>query len=271
MEYFAGIDVSLEASSVCLVDAAGTVIRETKVASDPDALIEHFVSLEFAVRRVGLEAGPLSQWLHEGLTKAGFDVVLLETRHVKASLSAMIIKTGRKDARGIAQLLRMGWYRAVHSKSPGSQDVLALLTGRKLLQAKLRDVELSIRGILRGYGLKVGEVSRGRFEARILELVDGHPVLKTVIGAMLQARHALWTEFHQNASRDAEDRSPGSGLPKTDDHTGCWCARCYYLSLRDRRPKPVYEISDRRRLLRVDAEEIPIRRDGSGRWHQPGW
>jgi transposase len=195
MDYYAGIDVSLEASSVCLVDSAGKIIRETKVASDPDALIKHLVSLGHALKRVGLEAGPLSQWLYEGLTNAGFDVVLLETRHVKAALSAMIIKTDRKDARGIAQLLRMGWYRAVHSKSPGCQDVRALLTGRKLLQAKLRDVELSIRGILRGYGLKVGEVSRGRFEARILELVEGHPVLKTVIGAMLQARHALWTEF----------------------------------------------------------------------------
>lgn len=195
MDYYAGIDVSLEASSVCLVDSAGKIIRETKVASDPDALIEYFVSLGLELKRIGLEAGPLSQWLYEGLTKAGFDVVLLETRHVKAALSAMIIKTDRKDARGIAQLLRMGWYRAVHSKSPGCQDVRALLTGRKLLQAKLRDVELSIRGILRGYGLKVGEVSRGRFEARILELVEGHPVLKTVIGAMLQARHALWTEF----------------------------------------------------------------------------
>ncbi len=195
MDYYAGIDVSLEASSVCLVDSAGKIIRETKVASDPEALIEHLVSLGFELKRIGLEAGPLSQWLYEGLTNAGFDVVLLETRHVKAALSAMIIKTDRKDARGIAQLLRMGWYRAVHSKSPGSQDVRALLTGRKLLQAKLRDVELSIRGILRGYGLKVGEVSRGRFEARILELVEGQPVLKTVIGAMLQARHALWTEF----------------------------------------------------------------------------
>lgn len=195
MEYFAGIDVSLEASSVCSVDSAGKIIRETKVASDPDALIEHFASLGLALKRIGLEAGPMSQWLYEGLTKAGFDVVLLETRHVKAALSAMIIKTDRKDARGIAQLLRIGWYRSVHSKSPGSQDVRALLTGRKLLQAKLRDVELSIRGILRGYGLKVGEVSRGRFEGRILELVDGHPVLETVIGAMLHARHALWNEF----------------------------------------------------------------------------
>src|ERR1700738_3491943 len=119
------------------------------------------------VTRIGLEAGPLSQWLYAGLVAAGFEVVLLETRHVKAALSAMTVKTDRKDARGIAQLLRMGWYRPVHAKSVGSQEVRALLVGRKLLQAKLLHVELSIRGILRGFGLKVGEVSRGRFEARI--------------------------------------------------------------------------------------------------------
>ena len=121
--------------------------------------------------------------------------MLLETRHVKAALSAMIVKTDRKDARGIAQLLRMGWFRPVHRKSPDAQEVRALLVGRKLLQAKLRDVELSIRGILRGFGLKVGEVSKGRFAARINELVAGHEMLETVIGAMLQARDGLQIEF----------------------------------------------------------------------------
>ena len=123
--------------------------------------------------RIGLEAGPLSQWLHSALCAAGFEVVLLETRHVKAALSAMTVKTDRKDARGIAQLLRMGWFRSVHRKSPTSQEVRALLVGRKLLQSKLRDVEQSIRGILRGFGLKVGEVSKGQFAARIRELAIG--------------------------------------------------------------------------------------------------
>lgn len=121
--------------------------------------------------------------------------MLLETRHVKAALSAMTVKTDRKDARGIAQLLRMGWYRSVHAKSVGTQDTRALLVGRKLLQSKLLDVELSIRGILRGYGLKVGEVSRGRFEARIRELAAGNTMLEMVIGAMLAARATLWSEF----------------------------------------------------------------------------
>ena len=196
MEHYAGIDVSLEQSSVCVVDATGRIVRETKVPSEPEALVAFFRQLGLPLTRIGLEAGPLSQWLYAGLTKAGFEVVLLETRQVKAALSAMIVKTDRKDARGIAQLLRMGWFRPVHCKSPPAQEIRALLVGRKLLQSKLRDVELSIRGILRGFGLKVGEVSKGRFAARIRELIAGQAMLERVIEPMLRAREALQTEFH---------------------------------------------------------------------------
>jgi transposase len=195
MEYYAGIDVSLEQSSVCVVDAKGQIVREAKVASEPEALVRFFRRLGMPVSRIGMEAGPLSQWLHASLAEAGFDAVLLETRHVKAALSAMTNKTDRKDARGIAQLLRMGWFRPVHCKSPDAQEVRALLVGRKLLQSKLRDLELSIRGILRGFGLKVGEVSKSRFAARIKELIAGHAMLETVIGAMLTAREGLQAEF----------------------------------------------------------------------------
>ena len=187
--------MSLERSSVCVVDAKGRIVREAKVASEPEALVDFFRRLGLSLTRVGLEAGPLSQWLHAGLAEAGFESVLLETRHVKAALSAMVVKTDRKDARGIAQLLRMGWYRPVHRKSPPAQEIRALLVGRKLLQAKLRDVELSIRGILRGFGLKVGEVSKGRFAARIKELIAGHEMLEAVVGAMVQARDGLRAEF----------------------------------------------------------------------------
>ncbi|HYH20364.1 MAG TPA: IS110 family transposase, partial [Azospirillum sp.] len=195
MEHFAGIDVSLEQSSVCVMDATGKIVREAKVASEPDALVRFFAELGFPLTRIGLEAGRLSQWLYAGLSKAGLATVLLETRHVKAALSAMVVKTDRKDARGIAQLLRMGWYRPVHCKSPPAQDVRALLVGRKLLLSKLHDVELSIRGILRGFGLKVGPVSRGRFAARVQELIAGQEMLETVIGAMLTARAGLHSEF----------------------------------------------------------------------------
>ncbi len=125
MGHYAGIDVSLKDSSVCVVDATGRIVREAKVASEPEALVAWFRALGFEVTRIGLEAGPLSQWLHAGLNAAGFEAVLLETRHVKAALSAMTVKTDRKDARGIAQLLRMGWFRPVHRKSPGAQECTA--------------------------------------------------------------------------------------------------------------------------------------------------
>ena len=123
MEHYAGIDVSLEESSVCIVDATGTIVREVKIASEPAVLVRYFDELELPVGCIGLEAGPLSQWLHAGLVAAGRDAVLLETRHVKAALSAMTVKTDRKDARGIAQLLRMGWYRPVHAKSVKALNV----------------------------------------------------------------------------------------------------------------------------------------------------
>lgn len=195
MEHYAGIDVSLEQSSVCVVDARGRIVREAKVASDPAALVEWFRGLGVTVERIGLEAGPLSQWLHAGLSEASFEVVLLETRHVKAALSAMTVKTDRKDARGIAQLVRLGWYRGVHCKTLPAQELRVLLGARKLLQGKLHDVELSIRGLLRGFGLKVGKISKGRYAARIRELIAGHAMLSRAIEPMLRARAALQAEF----------------------------------------------------------------------------
>ena len=195
MEHYAGLDVSLELTSVCIVDARGEIICEAKVGSEPEVLIRFLCGQELKLGRVGLEAGPLSQWLHAALVAAGFETVLLETRHVKAALSAMTVKTDRRDARGIAQLLRLGWFRSVHAKSVGAQEVRTLLTARKLMQAKLLDVECGIRGVLRGFGLKVGPISRGRFDARIHELVAGHAILETVSDAMLAARSALETEF----------------------------------------------------------------------------
>ena len=197
MEHHAGIDVSLEWSSVCVVDANGKIVREIKVASEPEVLVEFFKGLSLPVTRIGLEAGPLSQWLHAGLTRAGFETVLWETRHVKAALSAMSIKTDRNDARGIAQLMRMGWFRPVHAKSVGSREVRALLVARKQLLSKLMDLEASMRGILRGFGLKMGVVTRKGFEARVRELSAGQAMLERVTSAMLEARAALWREFEQ--------------------------------------------------------------------------
>jgi transposase len=195
MEHFAATDVSLELSSVCVVDGTGRIVREVKVASEPEVLVRSFRESGLTYTRIGLEAGPLSQWLHAGLTAAGFEVVLLETRHVKAALGAMTMKTDRNDARGMAQLLRMGWFRPVHAKTVPAQEIRALLVARKQLQARLNDIELCLRGILRGFGLKLGEVGKGRLEARVRELVARPATLEGLAEPMLRARAALRGEY----------------------------------------------------------------------------
>src|SRR3982074_1305278 len=122
MDHYAGIDVSLEYSSVCVVDATGKIIREAKVLSEPTALIAWFGSLGVKPVRIGLEAGPLSQWLCPALREAGLGVELLETRHVRNALKTMPVKTDRKDARGIAELMRLGWQRPGPCKSMCAQQ-----------------------------------------------------------------------------------------------------------------------------------------------------
>src|ERR1700694_1672033 len=195
MNHYAGIDVSLECSSVCVVDANGKILREAKVASEPDALIAWFRSLGFGLERIGLEAGPLSQWLFAAMKEAGLAVELLETRHVRKAFEAMPVKSDRNDARGIAQLMRLGWFRPVHCKSMSAQETRSLLTARKLVQSKLRDVENSLRGILRGFGLKVGKTTEREFAGRIEELVAGHPHLQVIAKALLSVRAVLRSEF----------------------------------------------------------------------------
>jgi transposase len=195
MDHYAGIDVSLEYSSVCVVNASGKIVREGKVASEPDALINWFGSLGLELGRIGLEAGPLSQWLYAAMAQAGLVVELLETRHVRDAFKAMPVKSDRNDARGIAQLMRLGWFRPVHCKSMGAQETRAVLTSRKLVQSKLQDVENHLRGILRGFGLKVGKTTNLRFGRRILELVANHASLVTIAKALLAVHAVLLREF----------------------------------------------------------------------------
>jgi transposase len=195
MDHYAGIDVSLEYSSVCVVDANGKIVREDKVASTPTALIGWFATLGHELARIGLEAGPLSQWLYAAMKESGLAVELLETRHVRDAFRAMPVKSDRNDARGIAQLMRLGWFRSVHCKSISAQETRAILTARKLLQSKLGDLENSLRGILRGFGLKVGRTTERNFAARIRTLVAGQASLERIADAMLEVHAVLLREF----------------------------------------------------------------------------
>jgi transposase len=195
MDHYAGIDVSLECSSVCVVDSTGKIVREGKVASEPAVLIAWFLSVGLKLVRIGLEAGPLSQWLYPAMKEAGLAVELLETRHVRNAFKTMAVKTDRKDARGIAELMRVGWFRPVHCKSMAAQETRVMLTARTLVQSKLHDVEASLRGLLRNFGLKVGRTTPTRFAGRIKELVAGHPNLEVIAGSLLLVHDVLLREF----------------------------------------------------------------------------
>ena len=195
MEMYIGLDVSLASTAICVVSAHGKVIKETAAASEPEELVRALRSLPGTVVGVALEAGPLSQWLHKHLTEAGFDTVLMETRQVKGALKAMPIKTDRRDAEGIARLLQMGWFRPVHCKSVSAQEMRALLSSRKSIQRALIGIELSIRGLLRNFGLKMGKIAKGRFEERIRELVEGNPMLNAAANPILASRRVLRKEL----------------------------------------------------------------------------
>ena len=199
MKYYAGLDVSLEETAVVVVDDGGAVVRDVKVASDPGALIEYFGRCGLGLERIGLEAGPMSQWLCAGLRAAGLPVVCLEARQVKAALSAQKNKTDRNDARGIAQIVRTGWYQPVHIKSRWAQEMRVLLTNRRMLSNQRQAIDNELRGILRNFGLKVGKVGRGRgkFAARVRELVAQAPSLEAMVAPMLTVRAVLVTEFER--------------------------------------------------------------------------
>ena len=167
MDLFIGLDVSLASTAICVLDAHGKAVNETTAISEPEALVEFLRGLCGSVIAVGLEAGPLSQWLHRRLTGAGFEIVLMETRQVKGALKAMPIKTDRREAFGIARLLQMGWFRPVHCKSVSAQEMRPVLTARKSIQQACINLELPVRGVLRNFGLKMGAVAKGRFEARV--------------------------------------------------------------------------------------------------------
>src|SRR5258707_73377 len=165
-----------------------------------------FRSSGFDLERIGLEAGPLSQWLFAAMREAGLAVELLETRHVRKAFEAMPVKSDRNDARGIAQLMRLGWFRPVHCKSMSAQETRTLLTARKLVQSKLHDVENSLRGSLRGFGLKVGKTTELKFAGRIEELV----AVQSPPSSEAQALPAVRTGLRAGYSA-FEKQTPGTG------------------------------------------------------------
>lgn len=195
MKHYAGLDVSVKETSICVLDETGAICHEIKVPSHPDDLVQTLKNPEWRLVRIGLEAGPLSQWLFSGLAEAGLPAICIETRHAKAFLKAQVNKTDRNDARGIAQMMRVNLFRPVHVKTLTSQKRRALLTARKLLQEKAIAIENDIRGLLRNFGLKVGIVGTVGFDDRIRDLVDDIPDLGEIMEPLLAARQKLRETF----------------------------------------------------------------------------
>src|SRR3974377_700788 len=191
MEHFGGRAGSVKETSVCIVDGTGGIVREVKVASEPEALLPVLTNPDYHFKRIGLEAGPLSQWLYSALAEVGLPVICVETRHMRAVLKAQINKTDRNDARGMAQMMRVGLYRPVHVKTLRSQKLRMLLTHRQLLQSKAIAIENELRGTLRNFGLKVGMVGAAKFEVRINELVANLADLAVLVEPLLVVRRAL--------------------------------------------------------------------------------
>jgi transposase len=205
VKHFAGLDVSLDETTVCVVGEEGRIAKEARVPSEPEALVTFFQGLGLAVERIGLEACSLAAWLHEGLAAAGLPVVCIETRRAKAAMvGAMPNKTDRNDARGLAQIVRTGWYRAVHVKSPACRSWRALLAARRLVLNKLRDVENGLRALLREAGLKLGTPARKEFAARVRELVGADPVLSASAEPLLAIVAAMVGELARLTRRVLE-------------------------------------------------------------------
>jgi transposase len=191
MQFFVGIDVSLETSSICIIDERGVIIKEGKTASDPRSIAQFIRHRGRKVEHIGLEAGQLSEWLFVGLCGEGFNVSVLESRHVRASFAAMQVKTDRNDARGIAQLVRLGWFKSVHVKTLDARATRTVLNARQFLVDKLTAIENTMRACLRNFGLKMGQVSRRTFATRAQELADGVPCLDLIVGSLLTVRTSL--------------------------------------------------------------------------------
>ncbi len=185
MKHYAGLDVSLEETAICIVDETGAVLKEMRAPSDPEALAQALAVAAVPLERVGLEACSLAAWLHDGLREAGWSVVCVETRTANAAMKTMPNKTDRNDARALAQIMRTGWFRQVHVKSRQARLQRSLLGSRRALLNEMRSLENVVRAVLREAGLKLGRPARARFEARVRELAGDDAAVMAIVAPLL--------------------------------------------------------------------------------------
>lgn len=195
MQYYAGLDVSLEETWICIMSQSGEIIAEGAVPSEVEDIALYLKSLGFDYDRIGLEAGPTSAWLYQGLINADLPVICIDPRHANAALKVQQVKTDKHDARGIAHIMRTGWYRVSHVKSIESQKIRVLLNARKILLNKRMDIDNQIRGMLKVFGHKIGPISAIEFSSRVYELIEEDSELIRYIEPLISVRESLFKEF----------------------------------------------------------------------------
>ena len=211
MTHYAGLDISLRSINVCVVDDQGNVVAEGKTDAEAIDLVAFLDALDVVITTVGLEAGMLTQYLTYGLQFAGYNVHCMESRQVKAALSAMRNKTDKNDARGIAQILRSGWYSRVHIKSMESHRVRALLTSRRALLDKCIDLENEIRGIFKIFGVKLpSKLGHGSYDRVVRPLIEADEALSMSLLPVFDARLELYRSYREldNRTRHLAEQDP---------------------------------------------------------------
>lgn len=194
MPYFVGLDASKKTTHICVMDRAGVVVREGLVASEPKAIVSFLRGDGLRYSRVGMETWTLAPWLYEGLAKAGLPIICIELRRAHGVMKAQRNKTDRNDARGIAEIMRLGAYQAVHIKSAESLATRALLTVRAILTDKMKDLGNSVHALLLSFGIKLPRLRGSALDRRARQLVEGRVDVATLVTPLLRARTALQLE-----------------------------------------------------------------------------
>lgn len=194
MSIFAALDVSQQETAICVVGQDGTLLAEAKVATCPDAIARWLSERSFSLERIGMETGPLAVWLWNALTERQLPIVCIDARHANGVLKMMPNKTDKQDARGLAQIVRTGWFKAVQIKSHSAYVNRAMLTARDALVGMRVRLENEIRGLLKTFGIMFGK-RVGGFKRRAEEIIERElavaPELIPVFEALMQARRDI--------------------------------------------------------------------------------
>jgi transposase len=208
---------------MCVVGENGKVLFEGKVASDPGALAKVIRKRVPAAERIGFETGAMASWLWHELKRIGLPVACLDARHAHAALSLRMNKSDPNDACGLAELIRVGWYREVRVKSDDSQATRSLLVARSRLVSIRRDLEHQVRSLLKEIGLLFRRAIGSQFRAQMLRLLGDEHVLRSIIEGLLavharveEQQAALDKPVRMKAKSDATARRlmsvPGVGV-----------------------------------------------------------